>query len=83
MAKVAAREARKNRATPPWADPVAIRAFYEEAARLSKETGVPHHVDHIAPLRGRSVCGLHVQTNLRVVPASENLRKGNRLLEEA
>ena len=49
--------------------------FYEEARRLSKETGVPHHVDHIVPIsRG----GLHCQTNLQVLTAKENIQKGDK-----
>ncbi len=68
--------------TPPWADHDAIKAFYAEAIRLTAETGVEHHVDHIIPIRGRTVSGLHVQTNLRVIPAVENMRKHNRLIPE-
>lgn len=68
--------------TPPWADFDQIKAFYEEALRLTLETGIPHHVDHIIPLRGRHVRGLHVQTNLRVIPATENVRKHNQFIEE-
>ena len=63
------------RATPPWADLAAIRAIYEECARVSDETGVPHHVDHFYPLQGKTVSGLHVAENLRIIPAIENVRK--------
>lgn len=73
------RRAQEMRATPAWADLKAIEAFYAEARRLTEETGIPHHVDHIIPLRGKTVCGLHVESNLRVIPAEENLRKRNRL----
>lgn len=64
--------------TPPWADFDKILAVYEEARRLTLETGEPHHVDHWAPLRGKTVSGLHVHTNLRVIPGAENVRKHNR-----
>lgn len=66
-------------ATPPWADFEKITAFYVEARRLTEETGIEHQVDHIVPLQGRGVRGLHVHTNLRVVTASENNKKRNRL----
>lgn len=74
------RHARRRMAMPPWADTDAIRAFYEEAARLTRETGVKHHVDHIVPLSGRGlVCGLHVAHNLQVLTESENCRKSNKV----
>lgn len=81
--KSAKRRARKANATPPWltpADHAAIAAVYDEAVRLERETGVKHHVDHIVPLHGRGVCGLHVPWNLRAIPANDNLKKSNRLL---
>ncbi len=62
---------------PPWATSDDCRVFYEMAARVSKCLGIPHHVDHIVPLRGETVSGLHVPWNLRVIPAAENLRKSN------
>lgn len=62
----------------PWADHEAIAAVYEDAARLTRETGVPHEVDHIVPLQGRLVSGLHVHQNLRVILRSENRAKQNR-----
>ncbi|RSV15660.1 hypothetical protein CA235_07340 [Sphingomonas sp. ABOLF] len=70
--------ARKRRAIPAWADQAAIRSFYVEAARLTALTGVEHEVDHVLPLAGRTVCGLHVETNLRVIPAVDNRRKYNK-----
>ena len=52
----------------------AVRAIYQESSRLTKETGISHHVDHILPL---SLGGEHAAYNLRVVPASENQAKYN------
>ncbi len=66
-------------ATPSWADILKIKAVYLEADRLTKETGICHHVDHIVPLQGKNVCGLHVHWNLQAVPAHYNQSKGNRL----
>lgn len=72
------RRAAKIQQTPEWADEAAIKALYAESARLSKETGIKHNVDHIVPLQGQNVCGLHVENNLQVIPASENFKKHNR-----
>lgn len=65
-----------------WGNRVAIRSFYREARRLSVETGIAHQVDHIIPLRGKNVSGLHVETNLRVIPARLNQSKGNSFCPE-
>ena len=82
-ARVAKRRARKLKATPSWLSKRhfdAIKAIYKEARRLELDKGEPYHVDHIVPLKGRCVCGLHVPWNLQVLPASENLRKSNKLI---
>lgn len=52
------------------------------AEPLTILTGVAHHVDHIHPLRGEGFTGLHVPWNLRVIPAHDNVSKGNRLPEK-
>lgn len=52
-----------------------IAEVYALADKLSRDTGVPHDVDHIMPIAGRNVCGLHVHNNLRAIPASENRKK--------
>ena len=74
----AKRKAIKKQACPPWADLSEIEKFYTQARVLTETTGEEHHVDHIVPLQGRKVCGLHVETNLQVLTATENIRKGNR-----
>ena len=58
---------------------IKIGEFYKESARLTKETGILHEVDHIIPLQGELVSGLHVPWNLRVITAEENRKKGNKL----
>ena len=78
-AKVQRRNAAKLHATPAWANAQKIERHYANARYLTEVTGHQHHVDHIVPLRGKTVCGLHVENNLRVVPHFINTRKGNRL----
>ena len=83
-AKVNARTARryacKTQATPKWLtadDHWMIEQAYELANLRTKMFGFPWEVDHIVPLRGKKVMGLHAPWNLQVVAQSENRRKSN------
>jgi len=75
------RERRKmvNMATPKWADKAAIENIYQKARDLTSETGIPHCVDHIVPIKSRKVCGLHCEENLQIITISENSSKSNKL----
>jgi uncharacterized pyridoxal phosphate-containing UPF0001 family protein len=77
-AKSNARRAAKLQATPKWVDFEKVEEFYILAQRISAETGVIHHVDHIVPLMGKTVCGLHWEGNLQILPGRDNLSKGNK-----
>ena len=68
----------RPRRTPGWADLKAIARMYVEARRLTDESGVRHSVDHVIPLCGSKVTGLHVETNLQIITLEENIRKSNR-----
>lgn len=77
-ANAAWKRAMKLQRTPPWSDKSLIEPFYTLARKLTKETGIEYHVDHILPLQGELISGLHIHTNLRVIPAFENLSKHNK-----
>lgn len=72
----AKRVSRIRCATPAWADVKAIAKVYRLAQEMTVATGTPHSVDHIIPIGGRNVCGLHLVWNLRVILSEENARKG-------
>ncbi len=81
-AKDAAREAAKAHRTP-WQTEFDRFAFEEAYALLplrKEATGVEWHVDHMLPLRARTVSGLHVGNNIAVIPASVNVRKSDNLI---
>lgn len=87
--KGAFRRAVERQATPPWLTKEhrkQMTGLHAKARRLEKRTGIPHHVDHIIPLRakfdgaGKQIaCGLHVPWNLQVLPGPENCSKHCRL----
>ncbi len=78
VAYVIARQTRIKKATPIWADKDAIKQFYIEAQRLTKETGIKHEVDHVIPIKGKLVSGLHVPANLQILTEKENQTKNAR-----
>ena len=78
LAKAAKRRFSKRQQMPAWADNLAIECVYAKAAEMRKE-GMYVHVDHIVPLQGRDVLGLHVHNNLQIIGANANRRKSNSL----
>jgi hypothetical protein len=59
--------------TPPWSESLEIADFYSSCPK-------GYHVDHVVPLRGKYVSGLHVLSNLQYMKAEENISKGNKFL---
>lgn len=78
LAKTRKYQSRKLRAYPAWANKSAIEAIYLRARELTKRLGVAMEVDHIVPLQGAIVCGLHVENNLQIIPMRKNRSKNNR-----
>ena len=67
-------KAAKLNRTPKWVDHKEINKIYNKCPK-------GYHVDHIIPLQGVNVSGLHVPENLQYLSAAENLRKGNKYEE--
>jgi len=77
----AKRRAAKLQRTPCWLTSEGlwlIEEYYHLAQRRTELLGFPWHVDHIIPLQGRNVSGLHVPENLQVIPGAENIKKSNK-----
>ena len=66
-------QAARRACIPKWADRAAIKSIYDNCPP-------GHQVDHIVPIKGKSVCGLHVEYNLQYLTASQNLKKSNHLV---
>jgi hypothetical protein len=82
-ARAAKRRASKIQATPPWVSTEEfeqIKELYKEAKRLESLDGIKRHVDHIIPLQGSTVSGLHILINLQILTETENLNKNNKLI---
>jgi 5-methylcytosine-specific restriction endonuclease McrA len=78
------RKDRIKNATPVWLNQTQIKEIehYHWLARdLEIVSGEKYHVDHIVPIKGKLVCGLHVPWNLQILPSDINLSKGNRFDE--
>lgn len=69
-------------AKPKWADDNKIRAIYSERDLMNIAAGEheKYHVDHIIPLQGKNVCGLHCEDNLRIITARQNCMKSNKFV---
>lgn len=81
----AKRRASRLERTPPWLTEQHLKEMegvYKLRQRLTEETGVVYHVDHIIPLQGKDISGLHVPWNLEVIPAEYNFSKCNSYEEE-
>jgi hypothetical protein len=81
----ALRRANKLQRTPKWLteeDKKKIKSIYKNARHLTVTTGEQHHVDHIIPLQGELVSGLHVPSNLQVLHWRDNLSKRHKYTPE-
>ena len=79
VAARAKRRAAQENATPEWLTAIhkaQIQEMYDISLARKTQTGVKHHVDHIVPIIGKAVSGMHVPWNLQVITAKENLSKG-------
>jgi 5-methylcytosine-specific restriction endonuclease McrA len=83
-ADTSVRRRRHREATPVWLtkdERLKMRELYVQARKLTALTNEQYVVDHIVPLQGETVCGLHVPWNLRVITQEKNLKKSNKLVD--
>ena len=74
----AKRRAAKLERTVSWGCKESIDYIYNQSAALTKLLGIEFQVDHIYPMQGELVSGLHVEGNLQIIPATLNQRKSNK-----
>lgn len=77
-ARVAKRRVAMRTSVPLWADLDAVKGMYQ-LAQIFRSVGLNIHVDHIVPVRGKTVSGLHTHDNLQLLLGSKNIGKGNRV----
>jgi hypothetical protein len=85
LAANALRNANKLQRTPKWLtkeDKKKISQLYKQARHLTETTGEQHHVDHIIPLQGKLVSGLHVPSNLQILHWKDNLSKHHKYVPQ-
>jgi hypothetical protein len=76
--RVRLRQEKIKQATPSWANPDVILAYYIVCQNMTKIEGIKYEVDHIIPIQHPLVCGLHVENNLQIITEEENISKSNK-----
>jgi hypothetical protein len=74
--------AKKQNKYPAWANKEEIKKIYAQAVLMEKETGIKYEVDHIIPLNGENVSGLHVHENLQILTKCKNIQKNNKFTDK-